>query len=215
VINLPKKPSKKEEDAKTFESKLNSETKNSIEKILDSVDETSVLSGARALDGLFSLLGEQSARFLVKLLDSQDTEWIQEIKGVSTETKDYLYFLFGKYVYRLRGILSNRKLKFADSWATMRHVSTNYDLESQDLFVKLAIFKNNNECILIEDAAGALLELSCNIIDCVAKEFVKTKGFQLDLNDLTKEINKSKERLEAIQKRLPNKGPQVKKKKTK
>lgn len=193
---MPKNLSGKNEDALLFEKILNPETKLCIETILDVTNEKSSLSGTRSLDSLISLLGERPARFLINIIDSVDTTFISEIEGISSETKEYYYFIFGKYGYRLRGILSGKILKNSDSWLNIRQISTNYDLDLNDLFIKLVLFKNNNESMILEESAGGLLDLCCIIIDFVLDSYKQAMEMPIEVGVLKEEVEQSKERLE-------------------
>jgi len=209
---MSKQSIKKNEHAKAFESSLNPENKALIERMLDSADTTSGLSGTKISTSLLKIIGDKQTLFLVRLLDAYNTDWITEIKGISSETKQYLYFLYGTYSSRLRNVLSNKLLKLPHSWAALNPISTNYNVDSNDLVIKLALYKDNNECVILEDTADSLLQLTKSLIKCISEKYSKVANLPLDFEYIHEEINQIRGLLETFQKNLPEQRKKTKKK---
>lgn len=172
----------KEQDAKEFESILTPENKVIIEKVLNSIDPSSCYSGARAFDALNLLIGKRPTVFLTYLIDTSTTDFAEDLKGISRETRRYLNFLFSVYGYKLRGILSGNLLKSPDEWISIEDVSSRYDIRLKRPFMKIAIMKNNKECLTIEDTFDGLVLLSRFILEYIVKYSAEIVEFGVETN---------------------------------
>lgn len=188
----------REQDAKEFESVLTPENKATIEKVLNSIDESSCYSGFRAHNTLTLLIGERPTVFLVNLMDASSTNFIEDIKGISPETRRYLNFLFGAYCYKLRGILSGNFLKYPDEWIAVEDISIRYDVRLKKPFMKIAIQKNNKECLIIEDTFNNLVLLSRFILEYVVEHSAKIVEFGGELGVEQKDVEKLKKNVDEL-----------------
>jgi hypothetical protein len=173
---------KKQAASKSFQSKLNSENKAAIERILDSVDSSSCYSGGNALSGLESILGRESAVFLLNLLDAFDFDrFTKDLKDISSETKAYIEFLYSVYSYRLRGILSGQLSKVPNEWVGLQDVSARYDIDSKTFYLKFEIQKMNKECVILEDTPNNIVTLATLLIKTVTDLPSRCLGERRDL----------------------------------
>jgi hypothetical protein len=152
------------EDAFAFQSVLNPKTKKVIESILDAVDSSSCYSGDKAQVALTSIIGSKPTNFLKELLDSYDLDGIKNLEEISEETRSYLKYLFGRYAYKLHGVISRRLLERPDEWNQVSWVSVRYDATKNDLLLRINIQKTNKEWLTLEDSWGNLLHLYRHLI---------------------------------------------------
>jgi hypothetical protein len=152
------------EQAMKFQLAITPNIKKIIEEVLDAVDPCSCYSGDKAFDTLKLTIGVEPATFLKKLLDLYNADEIQSGEEISEETRGYINYLYGKYAYKLRGLLSGRVWDRPDEWVQINWISHKYDLGSKELLLKFSVQKTNKECLIIEDTYGNLLTLAKHII---------------------------------------------------
>lgn len=190
------------EDAKKFQAILTPKNKEIIEKLLDIVDPCFYYSGSTVKDSLVLNIGERETNFLVSLIDVNDyNSYVQNLEDITPENLIYFNWLYTKYSNKLRGILTSNVLRKPDGWTTISDVSTRYDVDSEELFVKIAIYKINKECAIIEDTYGGMFAMACTILETLNDEDTINK-FKKDI-DITKEdIENMRKSLDLLKLRL-------------
>ena len=176
----------KEKDAKEFETVINAEIKTKLERLLDSVDDCSAFCGDRVFIVPQKLLGKRPAVLISNLLDANDIDFIESINGISVETRDYLFFLFAKYAYRIRGIISGELVRKPDEWIGIDKICTRYDPGKNESLLKLAIQKANKENFVIEDSYGAWLALTRFMLEyiCERPKGLEIASLKINRNDV-------------------------------
>ena len=184
------KVSRKEQDAKTFESALSAESKLVIERILESLDPHSYYGVHESLGALKRIIGERASIFLRNLLSARSLDGFVEHLDLRPETIKYITYLFAVYGPKLHGIIDATILETPDSLCSSALISTRYDFETKEPIFKIEIVKDSKETMMIEDSADSLLFLSANIIQSVLDNSSKIAEFRKDLGIKQKTISR-------------------------
>lgn len=192
----------KAKTAKAFEAITTESNKAIVERILDSIDASSCLSGHQATRGLFSLLGDDASTFLINLLEVNDiATFLKEFKDLSPETQKYCTLLHSIYGYRLHGILSGRRDQYPDDWIAMECIGAKYDPDLKKILLKFSVQKNNKECVIIEDSVGSMFGMAANFLTAIVEVAQKNPEFRghfdIERGDI-KQLNKTIDKLSEV-----------------
>jgi hypothetical protein len=193
----------KNDDAKKFQDILTAKNKETIEKSLDLVDPSYYCSASVVNDYLITTIGKRPTVFLKNLLDAHDFDiFISELKDISPENLSYIDWLYTKYSPKLKGVLSHEIMRRGDGWSTIFDVSSRYDIDFDELILKLNLIKNNKECVVIEDTYGSVFSLAFTILRIINENGEAVKRFKESVDvtkeniaDAIKELNLLNERL--------------------
>jgi len=175
-----KKLTKRERDAKAFEASLTPENKKMFEEILSSVDETSCFSARLAVLSLISIIGERPTIFILDLFDQANPmNIVSNIKGISDETRKYLYSLCASQELRLWGVLSQEKFAHPKQWISVGHISTTYD--GDDFFIKYQILNGDREKLTIENSINDQVLMMSIMLDMLVTQTTEIRKIQKNL----------------------------------
>ncbi len=173
-----------------------------IERLFDATDPCSCYSGGFIDDYLTSLIGADATKLLKNIIDAfQFIDVETNLKGISAETLDYLSWFYTKYSPKLKGVITQKLLRKPDSWASLVPIGTRYNLDNNEILLKVAINKLNRECVLLEDTYGSMFLLFSGIVELIAEQD-KIEEF-IEYVDITKEdIAKARKALDLLDKKL-------------